>query len=63
MKENPMYVVVGTVYADNSEDIVINQEFIECETQEQADEQALALEKQLKNINPNHKITTWINVF
>lgn len=63
MRDNPIYVVVGTVYENNEEETVINQEFVECETSEQADEQAIALEKQLKFINPNKKVTTWVNIF
>lgn len=63
MRDNPIYVVVGTVYENNADQTVINQEFIECETHEQANEQAIALEKQLKFLNPDKKISTWINQF
>lgn len=60
MRDNPIYVVVGTVYENNEEETVINQEFIECETYEQAAQQEPAFRTQLNLIYPNQKITTYI---
>jgi hypothetical protein len=63
MRIQPIYVVIGTVHDNNQEEKIIVQEFLECETSEQASEQAVALEKQLKFLYPNNKISAWINVF
>lgn len=63
MQNQPVYVVVGTVYANNDTDSLIIQEFIECETHDQAAEQSAALEKQLKIFYPKKKVMTWINQF
>lgn len=60
MRDNPIYVVVGTVYENNDEQTLINQEFIECETYEQADQQESAFRTQLNLTYPNKKITTYI---
>jgi hypothetical protein len=63
MRDNPIYVVVGTVYENNEDQTILSQEFVECETYEQANEQMIALEKQLKFFNQDKKVTTWINQF
>jgi len=40
-----------------------DQEFVECATNEQAEQQALALEKQLQTFHPDKTVATWINRF
>lgn len=63
MREYPIYVVVGTVYVDNDGTEVVHQEFIECETYNQAVEQSIAFEKQLNIFYPDKRVSTWINQF
>lgn len=61
MRDKPIYVVVGTVYHNNENETLINQEFIECETYEQAKEQSIIFEQQLKSFYPDKHITILIN--
>lgn len=63
MEDAPIYiyVAVGTVYDDKEEIILLYQEYMECETYEQASEQTIAMEERLRLMYPTKKIMTWIN--